>query len=63
MDHLVTFLPLSGGVPVWARHLSEAISAPRFDSGEANRRVGESPYAIEESYAQLHALYSSADHE
>ena len=63
IDHLVTFLPLSDGVPAWARHLSEAISAPRFDSTEANRRVSESPYSIEESYAQLHALYSSADHE
>ena len=63
IDELVTFLPLADGVPTWARHLSDAIQAPRFDSTAANRRVSESPYSIKESYAQLHALYSSARHE
>lgn len=62
IDELVTFLPLSDGVAVWSRHLREAMSAPRFDAEEASRRISDSPYAIEESYAQLHSIYSSADH-
>jgi glycosyltransferase involved in cell wall biosynthesis len=62
IDDLVTFLPLSDGVPVWTRHLCEAMSAPRFDAQEASRRVSASPYSIEESYAQLHSIYASADH-
>ena len=58
---LVTFLALSSGVPVWARHLSDAIAAPRFDSVEASRRINESPFSVAESYRQLHSIYTSAD--
>jgi hypothetical protein len=48
-------------VKVWAKHLSDAIAAPRFDGLEASRRINKSPFSVAESYRQLHSLYASVD--
>ena len=60
IPELVTYLPLSSGVDVWARKLADAVEAPRFDSAEANARVSASRFSIESSYDELHSIYESA---
>jgi len=56
---LVTFLPLSAGVGVWADRLCQVIAAPRGDTETSNEVVRNSSFSIESSYRALHSVYES----
>ena len=60
VTELVTFMPLAAGSSAWGAELKRLMELPRFDPASAADAVRHSPFSIDESYAQLHAIYSSA---
>jgi len=57
VPELVEFMGLGEDVAVWAQALVRLAAAPRY-AGDANAAVAASPFSIEQSAAQLAALYA-----
>ena len=57
VPELVEFMGLGEDVAVWAQALVRIAAAPRY-AGDANAAVAASPFIIEQSVAQLAALYA-----
>jgi glycosyltransferase involved in cell wall biosynthesis len=58
---LVTFLALAAGTETWCTNMLDLLSRPRYDIAAANRDVRSSPYSIDYSYDNLHAIYDGSN--